>query len=138
MAARSARTGVQKILLSPFRLGRMNLHNRVVVAPMTRISASDNAPATARMAAYYRTFAGGGFGLVITEGIYTDRAYAEGYPNQPGLTDHKPPIGRAFIRANNEFSANMVRRFSGASTMLGGTITSTAPDNEGQRSYATR
>src|SRR3546814_732106 len=37
--------------------------------------------------AYYRTFAEGGFGLVITEGIYTDRAYAQGYLDQPGLTD---------------------------------------------------
>src|SRR3546814_11977998 len=43
--------------------------------------------ATPRMAAYYRTFAEGGFGLVITEGIYTDRAYAQGYLDQPGLTD---------------------------------------------------
>src|SRR3546814_11728424 len=43
--------------------------------------------ATTRMAAYYRTFAEGGFGLVITEGIYTDRAYAQGYLDQPGLTD---------------------------------------------------
>src|SRR3546814_4334857 len=43
--------------------------------------------ATPRMAAYYRTFAEGVFVLVITEGIYTDRAYAQGYLDQPGLTD---------------------------------------------------
>src|SRR3546814_11920996 len=54
---------------------------------MTRVSSTEDGLATPRMAAYYRTFAEGGFGLVITEGIYTDRAYAQGYLDQPGLTD---------------------------------------------------
>ena len=39
------------------------------------------------MADYYGDFAAGGFGLVITEGIYTDQAYAQGYLLQPGLAD---------------------------------------------------
>src|SRR3546814_14214073 len=54
---------------------------------MTRVSSTEDGLATPRMAAYYRTFAEGGFGLVITEGIYTDRAYAQGYLDQPGLPD---------------------------------------------------
>jgi 2,4-dienoyl-CoA reductase-like NADH-dependent reductase (Old Yellow Enzyme family) len=39
------------------------------------------------MAAYYAQFAQGGFGLVITEGVYTDAAYAQGYRCQPGLAN---------------------------------------------------
>lgn len=74
-------------MLSPFRLGTVNLCNRVAVASMTRVSATVDGLATGRMAEYYRAFAEGGFGLVITEGIYTDKAFAQGYLHQPGLTD---------------------------------------------------
>ncbi len=74
-------------MLAPFRLGTVDLRNHVAVAPMTRVSATANGLATRRMAEYYRAFARGGFGLVITEGIYTDQAFAQGYLHQPGLTD---------------------------------------------------
>lgn len=74
-------------MLSPFRLGTVDLCNRVAVASMTRVSATADGLATGRMAEYYRAFAEGGFGLVITEGIYTDKAFAQGYLHQPGLTD---------------------------------------------------
>ncbi len=39
------------------------------------------------MAECYREFAEGGFGLVITEGTYTDKVFAQGDLHQPGLTD---------------------------------------------------
>jgi 2,4-dienoyl-CoA reductase-like NADH-dependent reductase (Old Yellow Enzyme family) len=82
-----ARPLAYEILLTPTRLGRLELPNRMVVAPMTRISATGEGRATAAMAAYYRDFAAGGFGLVITEGIYTDCEYSQGYLGQPGLAD---------------------------------------------------
>jgi len=65
----------------------LELANRVVVAPMTRASATEDGRATPRMAEYYADFASGGFGLIVSEGIYTDRAHSQGYANQPGLTD---------------------------------------------------
>ncbi len=65
----------------------VTLRNRWAVAPMTRVSASEDGSANNTMARYYERFARGGFGLVITEGVYTDRAFAQGYLNQPGLTD---------------------------------------------------
>lgn len=74
-------------LFSPLALGPLRLANRLVVAPLTRVSATAGGHATPRMAEYYAEFAQGGFGLVITEGIYTDRAYAQGYLFQPGLAD---------------------------------------------------
>ena len=75
-------------LFEPLRLGReLRLSNRLAVAPMTRVSATTDGHATAQMADYYEGFAAGGFGLVVTEGIYTDKAYAQGYLFQPGLAD---------------------------------------------------
>ena len=74
-------------LLSPTRIGHLELPNRLAVAPMTRVSATATGEATERMARYYARFARGGFGLVVTEGIYTDQAFAQGYAHQPGLSD---------------------------------------------------
>lgn len=75
------------VLFEGLAIGRMALRNRLAVAPMTRVSATDGGCATERMARYYEAFAEGGFGLVITEGVYTDKAYSQGYHQQPGLSD---------------------------------------------------
>ena len=80
---------VHKTLFDAFTIGRIALRNRLAVAPMTRVSATAEGHATDAMADYYSAFAKGGFGLVITEGIYTDKAYSQGYLHQPGLSDDK-------------------------------------------------
>ncbi|WP_439542555.1 NADH:flavin oxidoreductase [Hyphomicrobium sp.] len=54
---------------------------------MTRVSATDDGAATQIMKRYYERFAKGGFGLLITEGLYSDKAYSQGYLHQPGLSD---------------------------------------------------
>jgi len=74
-------------LFAPWQLNGLTLSNRLAVAPMTRISATPEGMPTDTMVRYYERFARGGFGLVITEGIYTDQAYSQGYANQPGLSD---------------------------------------------------
>ena len=66
-------------------IGRMALRNRLAVAPMTRVSAGADGRANAAMRDYYAAFADGGFGLVITEGIYTDAAFSQEQPVS-GLT----------------------------------------------------
>ncbi len=71
--------------LRPGTLGPLDLTNRLVVAPMTRVSARSDGTPTEAMADYYAEFAAGAFGLVVTEGIYPDAAYSQGYLNQPGL-----------------------------------------------------
>ncbi|GCD96897.1 oxidoreductase [Embleya hyalina] len=71
--------------LAPARLGGLDLANSLAVAPMTRVSASEDGVATAEMADYYAGFARGGFGVVISEGTYTDTRFSQGYPNQPGI-----------------------------------------------------
>lgn len=74
-------------LFTPLRVGGLSLPNRLAVAPMTRVSATPEGHATEQMADYCGAFAAGGFGLVVTEGIYTDKAHAQGYLFQPGLAD---------------------------------------------------
>lgn len=71
--------------LTAQKLGTLALANRLAVAPMTRVSATADGEATAEMADYYAAFARGGFGLILTEGIYTDTSHSQGYLNQPGL-----------------------------------------------------
>jgi len=72
-------------LFEPVQLNQLRLRNRTVLAPMTRVSGEPEGQANELMRDYYQAFAKGGFGLLITEGIYTDTAYSQGYLNQPGL-----------------------------------------------------
>jgi 2,4-dienoyl-CoA reductase-like NADH-dependent reductase (Old Yellow Enzyme family) len=71
--------------LTPQRIDAIELKNRLAVAPMSRVSAAPDGTPTDEMTDYYRNFGRGGFGLVITEGTYTDTAHSQGYLNQPGL-----------------------------------------------------
>jgi 2,4-dienoyl-CoA reductase-like NADH-dependent reductase (Old Yellow Enzyme family) len=72
-------------VLEPGQIGRVQLKNRLSVAPMTRVSAMADGTPTARMVEYYRAFAAGGFGLIVTEGTYPDDRSSQGYFNQPGI-----------------------------------------------------
>ncbi|MFD3514420.1 NADH:flavin oxidoreductase [Streptomyces sp. NPDC058657] len=65
----------------------LDLRNRFALAPMTRVSAASDGGVTREMADYYAAFAEGGFGLLITEGTYTDTAFSQGYLHQPGIAD---------------------------------------------------
>jgi N-ethylmaleimide reductase len=70
-------------LLSPLRLGRLQLPNRVVMAPMTRSRAIGSVP-NDLMARYYA--ARSSAGLLITEGIAPSPS-GLGYARIPGLFD---------------------------------------------------
>lgn len=72
-------------VLRPLHLSDHQWKNRLVVAPMSRVSATPEGNATSEMAAYYTAFARGGFSMIITEGNYTDIHASKSYPNQPGL-----------------------------------------------------
>jgi 2,4-dienoyl-CoA reductase-like NADH-dependent reductase (Old Yellow Enzyme family) len=76
-----------KSLFESISIGNTALKNRVGVAPMTRTSATPEGLANDTMISYYSKFATGGFGLVITEGIYPDQKYSQGYFDQPGISD---------------------------------------------------
>src|SRR6266545_5598185 len=66
-----------------FRLGSVELANRIVMAPMTRSRAyGPDATPTDLMATYYAQRAGAG--LIITEGTQPS-VVGQGYPDTPGL-----------------------------------------------------
>lgn len=77
----------QNHLFETATLCKMELRNRTIVAPMTRVSAFASGAVGPLMQPYYEGFGKGGFGAVITEGVYTDRQYSQGYQFQPGITD---------------------------------------------------
>ena len=70
-------------LFAPFRLGDLDLKNRVVMAPLTRNRAShDNDAPNDLNVEYYRQRAGAG--LIITEGTQISRQ-GQGYIWTPGI-----------------------------------------------------
>jgi N-ethylmaleimide reductase len=68
-------------LFTPFTLGKLELRNRVVMAPMTRSRAIGNVP-NDLMAMYYGQRAGAG--LIVTEGV-SPSPNGLGYPRIPGM-----------------------------------------------------
>ncbi len=85
--------GEHVVLFTEETLGNLNLKNRFVVAPMTRISADPDGTPNAEMGEYYEKYALGGFGLVITEGTYIDEEHSQGYIDQPGIANGKQVEG---------------------------------------------
>lgn len=68
-------------LFRPFRLGPMELKNRIVMAPMTRSFAPDGVPGR-KNADYYAKRAAGNVGLILSEGTVIDRPVSR---NDPGI-----------------------------------------------------
>lgn len=96
-------------LLSPGGIAGLTTRNRTVVAPMTRTSATLDGCATQQMADYYRAFAEGGWGLVVTEGTYVDRRWSQGYHNQPGIAaDAQQEAWRQVVEAVHAAGAPVV------------------------------
>lgn len=71
--------------MQPVRFQSIEVPNRFALAPMTRTSAEADGTPNTLMADHYEGYAKGGFGLVITEGTYTDDKASQGYAHQPGL-----------------------------------------------------
>ncbi|ARS52487.1 NADH:flavin oxidoreductase [Kushneria konosiri] len=71
-------------LFEPLSLGPVTIPNRIVMAPMTRNQSPGGVPGD-DVAAYYKSRAEGGVGLIITEGTYIDHPGANGYPAVPAF-----------------------------------------------------
>lgn len=71
-----------KVLFSPVQLGRVQLQNRIVMAPMTRARANEDGTPGKLAARYYGERAS--VGLVITEGTQPSDD-GQGYPATPGI-----------------------------------------------------
>lgn len=79
-------------LFKPFKLGGLELANRVVMAPMTRTFSPGNVP-NDLVVDYYRRRAAGGVGLIVTEGTSIGHKAASGYPNVPSIYGEKALAG---------------------------------------------
>lgn len=100
-------------LFFPFQVGSLKLSNRAVLSPMTRTSAEASGLANDRMVRYYTRFAKGGFGLIITEGIYPDAANSQSYENQPGIANEAQaeswrPVIQAVQRERGKIVAQLM------------------------------
>ncbi|WP_342087446.1 NADH:flavin oxidoreductase [Dyadobacter sp. OTU695] len=84
---------ISKTIFDPTKIRGRKLANRLVVAPMTRVSATAAGVPTQEMADYYEAFAAGGFGMIITEGTYTDELSSKANHNQPGITNMEQMSG---------------------------------------------
>jgi len=73
---------MSELLFDPITLGGLELHNRIVMAPMTRSRATEDHTPIELMAEYYQQRAGAG--LIITEGT-APSPDGEGYPRTPGI-----------------------------------------------------
>jgi len=69
-------------LFSPLQLGAIQLPNRIIMAPLTRMRAGANSVPTPLNAKYYAQRASAG--LIISEGTAVS-PYAHGYPSDPGI-----------------------------------------------------
>src|SRR6056300_592516 len=72
------------ILFSPFYSDKLDLPNRIVMAPMTRSASPGNIP-NERVVEYYRRRAAGGTGFIITEGTCVDHIGAHGFEHVPNF-----------------------------------------------------
>ena len=84
-ADQSSATGplpAHHMLLTPARLGSVELPNRILMAPMSRMRAADDGTPSEMMADFYAQRATAG--LIISEGTFPT-ALGRAYLNQPGL-----------------------------------------------------
>lgn len=79
-------------LFRPFRLGSLDLPNRIVMSAMTRSKAPNGIPGPAN-AAYYRRRAEGGVGLIVSEGTVVDRPSSRNDPGIPFFHGAAPLAG---------------------------------------------
>lgn len=124
-------------------LGKTVLDNCVGVAPMTRISATSDGLATDQMAAYYASFAQGGFGLIITEGLYTDGKHSPGYIYQPGIVnDEQEQAWKKVVDSVHQAGAKIVAQIMHSGALVHGnpfgedSIAPSAVQPKGEKSEA--
>ncbi|MEL6369633.1 MAG: NADH:flavin oxidoreductase [Pseudomonadota bacterium] len=80
------------VLFKPFKGGKLDLPNRIVMAPMTRSFSPGNVPGD-DVAAYYKRRAEGGVGLIISEGVSPNTITATGTPNVPNIVTENAKAG---------------------------------------------
>jgi len=78
------------VLFSPLTLGELELPNRLVMAPLTRVRSGEEGVPGPLVAEHYRQRAS--LGLIVSEGTYPSPA-GRSYPGQPGLVTEEQIAG---------------------------------------------
>ena len=78
-------------VFEPFKLGNLELKNRMVVSAMVTNYCSPDGRATEKFIAYHEHKARGGWGLIITED-YAVTPTAGGFVRLPGLWEDGPDL----------------------------------------------
>jgi N-ethylmaleimide reductase len=84
------------MLFSPMTLGELELPNRLVMAPLTRVRSGNEGIPGPLVVEYYRQRAS--LGLIVSEGTYPSHA-GQGFPGQPGLVTDEQLAGWANVTA---------------------------------------
>ena len=79
---------MRKLLLEPFRIGQMELSNRIVMPAMLTRYGSEEGYVTERTKNYYEARARGGAGLIIVEAPYV-HLRGKSFANQLSISDDK-------------------------------------------------
>ncbi|MCB5290881.1 alkene reductase [Arthrobacter sp. SO3] len=82
------------MLFSPMTLGELELPNRLVMAPLTRVRSGREGVPGPLVVEHYRQRAS--LGLIVSEGTYPSRA-GRGFPGQPGLVTEEQLTGWANV-----------------------------------------
>ncbi|WP_164200615.1 alkene reductase [[Micrococcus luteus] ATCC 49442] len=82
------------MLFSPMTLGDLELPNRLVMAPLTRVRSGKDGIPGPLVVEYYRQRAS--LGLIVSEGTYPSHA-GQGFPGQPGLVTEEQLKGWAKV-----------------------------------------
>ena len=106
-------------LFTPLAAGDLELPNRLVMAPMTRLRADEHGVPGPLIAEHYAQRAS--MGLIVSEGVFPS-AESKAYPGQPGIETAEQAEGwRAVADAVHENGGRIVMQL-----MNGGRVTSTA------------
>jgi len=84
------------MLFSPMTLGELELPNRLVMAPLTRVRSGKEGIPGPLVVEHYRQRAS--LGLIVSEGTYPSHA-GRGFPGQPGLVTEEQLAGWANVTA---------------------------------------
>ena len=120
-------------LMSPGKIGRMELRNRLVMAPMVVQLGAENGAVTQQSIEYYSRRAAGGVGLIIVEATYV-AASGRGFPGQLGLDREGALIGEfELVEAVHRKGARIAVQLhhagsrSGGPELTGGVILAPSP-----------
>jgi len=107
-------------LMSPAKIGRMELRNRLVMAPMVVQLGAENGSVTRQSIEYYSRRAAGGIGLIIVEATYVAIS-GRGFPGQLGLDRDGALIGQyELVEAVHRKGARIAVQLHHAGSRSGG------------------